>query len=1091
MLAGLFSLSQLSRAFWSQTAVLWKAGQVTCYFTRPHKITRPTTVPFGTESEPRVAKKGKAATKDSAAGKKKKTAKKASAKKSATKKPAATKRPAKSAKKAADPAAIASEASRICGEFSERLGRRAPSFFDIRWWEDRILSWAMRDESVKVQMFRFADVLPMLKDHRAIARHLEEYFEEVREHLPWAVRMGINISTNNSVLGRALALNARTNADRMARRFTAGRDTASIARSISQLRRQGLTYSLHHIGSDIRSEFEADAYQQLNLELLDELNDYATAWPEDPILDHCEETSLPRVHLGIRLSKLCSGFAPVDAYGSSEAVKERLRPLLQTAVECEAHLQFEIEKVADASIIDSVVTDVLMEKQFREFAHAGVSIQAYRLDTQQRLENLLKWAKKRKTPIGVRLVKGDFNDYEIRTATRNSWPVPIYREQAQTDSTFTSATEFLLKNHEWLKPTIATHNLNAISHAAASAKLMGVDDSSWELQSRYGIAEDQALLLAECGYRVRISTPFGEPVMALSKLARHHLENISHDEFLRTHFDIRESDNDGEKSVRPIEEEEMASETDTASARVPFENEPPTDFSLGENRDLMQQALEEVRSELGRDYALVIGGHAEDGRTSISSRDPSNTSEIIGTVASASDDQALSAIEAASRAWPAWSKTEVQYRVEYLELIAAELRNRRFEMASWIVFECGKPWLDADGEVAEAIDYCMFYADRMRSLDGQVKSEFAGEESTFAYRSRGVCALISPWNSPLSVLTGMLAASLVTGNTVVMKPAEQASVVAAKLMEVVQYAGVPDGVVNYLPGVGDELGPLLTSSPDVDVIAFTGSREAGLEIYQAAATTDDRQRSLTKVIADMGGKNAIIIDDDADMDDAIGGVISSAFGFSGQHCWSCSRVIVLESVYESFNKRLLEAVESLPIGIAEEPGTIVGPIIDSESVERIENFIETIDEEEATMALLLDVDEFKEQGTFTSPVVFTDVVPDCHLAKTELLGPVLSILKARDIDQAIEFSNSSDYALTGGIYSRSPVNIKKASTELQVGNLFINTPITRSLVGRHGFGGYRMSGHGVKSGTADYLMQFLIPVTITENVTRRGINKKS
>jgi RHH-type proline utilization regulon transcriptional repressor/proline dehydrogenase/delta 1-pyrroline-5-carboxylate dehydrogenase len=518
-----------------------------------------------------------------------------------------------------------------------------------------------------------------------------------------------------------------------------------------------------------------------------------------------------------------------------------------------------------------------------------------------------------------------------------------------------------------------------------------------------------------------------------------------------------------------------------------FVNEPLTDFSREENRDAMRQALEDVRSDFGQVYPLVIDGKSSESRATLSSRNPSNTSEIIGHVASASSEQAADAIAAARRAYPQWAAVDVQNRTEYLELIAAEVRERRFELAAWIVFETGKPWTEADGDVAEAIDFCMYYAHEMRRLAVPQQCDFNGEENSYSYRPRGVAVVIAPWNFPLAILTGMTAAAMVTGNTVVMKPAEQSSVVAAQLMNIIRNAGVPDGVVNFVPGIGEDIGPELVGSPDVDMVCFTGSQAVGLEINRVAADTDDRQENVRRVIAEMGGKNAIIIDDDADLDEAVQGVIHSAFGYAGQKCSACSRVIVLSGVYDQFVQRLIEATKSLAVGAAEDPGTVVGPIIDEEARERILATIANCDpEHDGELALAVDVSEIAEQGTFVGPHIFTNVNPESGLAQEEIFGPVLAVINAKDLDQALNIANDTRYALTGGVYSRSPATLKRARNEFEVGNLYLNREITGAIVQRHPFGGFRMSGIGSKAGGPDYLLQFLIPINITENTMRRG-----
>jgi RHH-type transcriptional regulator, proline utilization regulon repressor / proline dehydrogenase / delta 1-pyrroline-5-carboxylate dehydrogenase len=519
--------------------------------------------------------------------------------------------------------------------------------------------------------------------------------------------------------------------------------------------------------------------------------------------------------------------------------------------------------------------------------------------------------------------------------------------------------------------------------------------------------------------------------------------------------------------------------------RPAFENEPHTDFSRSENRDRMKQALDEVREQFGQECPLIIDGKAAGTRAHLVSRNPSHKSQVVGNAASASADHAVQAVEAARRAWSQWRKVPETHRAEYLELMAAEMSNRRFELAAWMVHECGKPWQDADADVAEAIDFCRYYAASIRELSAVLECNYPGEENSFFYRPRGVAVVIAPWNFPLAILTGMTAAALVAGNTVVMKPAEQSPVIASKLMEIGRDAGLPSGVLNYLPGAGEEIGPVLVEHPEVDLVAFTGSRAVGLDIYARAARTSPQQRSVKHVLAEMGGKNGIIIDNDADLDDAVQGVIHSAFGYAGQKCSACSRAIVLSEVYDTFLERLAAACESLHVGPAEDPGIDFGPVIDEEAYARIRDFI-AIGRDECTPLVTSDLSGMADEGFYIGPHVFADVEPDSRLAREEIFGPVLSVLKVRTLDQAFQIANGTDYALTAGIYSRSPKNLKRARQELLAGNVYLNRGITGALVQRHPFGGFRMSGIGTKAGGPDYLLQFLLPVSVTENSMRRG-----
>jgi RHH-type proline utilization regulon transcriptional repressor/proline dehydrogenase/delta 1-pyrroline-5-carboxylate dehydrogenase len=365
-------------------------------------------------------------------------------------------------------------------------------------------------------------------------------------------------------------------------------------------------------------------------------------------------------------------------------------------------------------------------------------------------------------------------------------------------------------------------------------------------------------------------------------------------------------------------------------------------------------------------------------------------------------------------------------------------------------------------------------------------ADVPGEENRFEYVPRGVVAVIAPWNFPLAILTGMTAAALATGNTVVMKPSEQSSVVAAMLMKLAEQAELPPGVLNFLPGRGEVVGAALVEHPQVAIIAFTGSRAVGTAINAKAAEISAHGLGYVKrVIAEMGGKNAIIVDSDADLDEAVVGVVKSAFGYQGQKCSACSRAIVLADVYETFLQRLVAATQSLHVGPAESPATDVGPVIDAESFRQIHEYI-ALGRREGREVLAVDVGQLAEQGFFVGPHIFAEVPPTARIAQEEIFGPVLAVIRAADLDEALQIANSTEYALTGGVYSRSPAHLDRARRELLVGNLYLNRPITGALVGRQPFGGFKMSGIGSKAGGPDYLLQFVLPRTITENTMRRG-----
>ncbi len=1020
----------------------------------------------------------------------------------------------------------------------EHLRRRKASIFEKRWWEDRILSWAMGDEAVKVQMFRFVDVLPRLKTHAAVARHLQEYFEEVSTHLPGAARLVLDWAEPNTVLGRALAVNARSNASRMAQRFIAGSTVDEVSTAVGKLRKQRFGFTLDLLGEATISEAESDAYQQQYLNLISGLAAQANEWPEDCQLDNDHLGPIPRVNVSLKLSALCSHFRPIDPVGTTNEVLSRLRPILRAAREHGAYVHVDMEQFAFKDLTLDIFQMVLMEAEFRDFADVGIVIQAYLPDAERDLQRLLKWSKKRGTPVTVRLVKGAYWDYETVSAGLHGWPVPVFQEKWQSDANFEKLARLLMENYSLLRPALASHNLRSLANGIAWARQLKVPIGAFEIQMLYGMAAEQAQLFAEMGHRVRIYTPFGELIPGMAYLVRRLLENTSNDSFLRhslaenvTVEDLfavpsprlsgtalaagNSPDNvDPESpvaSTKPlrVDQPERASvrfgnkntdQPDASAFRLiteprqdalMFRNEPPTDFSQAANRKAFQEALDDVKSQFGNEYPLVINGRVVETKGAIVSISPSHRGVNVGKVSSATKLDAENAIAAAKAAFPGWSRVEPKYRAEHLNIIAKQLSDQRFELAAWIVHEVGKSWEDADGDVAEAIDFCRFYAEQMLAMSQPQRVDLAGEENEFHYRPRGVVAVIAPWNFPLAILSGMTVAALAMGNTVVIKPAEQSSVVAAKFMDILMESGLPDGVVNFLPGIGEEIGPTLVQSPNVDVIAFTGSRAVGLEINKAAAAIDLHQHGVKRVIAEMGGKNAIIVDDDADLDEAVLGVVQSAFGYAGQKCSACSRAIVLAGAYDQFLERLVGAVHSLKLGPAEDPSTFVPPVIDSNACERIAEYIE-LGKLQHLVAVASDVPpKLAKEGHYVAPHVFADVPADSRLAQEEIFGPVLCVLKAKNLDEAFMLANGTDYALTGGLYSRSPQNLARARREFQVGNLYLNRPITGALVNRQPFGGFKLSGTGTKAGGADYLMQFVVPISVTENTLRRGFAPKS
>jgi len=515
-----------------------------------------------------------------------------------------------------------------------------------------------------------------------------------------------------------------------------------------------------------------------------------------------------------------------------------------------------------------------------------------------------------------------------------------------------------------------------------------------------------------------------------------------------------------------------------------FCNQPVHRFCEASERQAMAGAIAAVEAQLGAFYPLVIGTARLPTETTIPSLNPAAPDCCVGMVAAAGGKEVERAVAVAKAAFPSWAGCPVAERAGLMRRVATLLCDQRDAFAAWEVLEAGKPWREADADVCEAIDYLNYYADMAEAIGVGQQFNVAGESNRYLYLPRGVAVVIPPWNFPLAILVGMLAASLVSGNTAVLKPSSQTPVIAARFMDLLLQAGIPPGVVNYLPARGDMIGDRLVSHADVRIIAFTGSTEVGLGIHRLAAEVAGTQGYVKRVIAEMGGKNAMIVDDDADLDDAVAGVISSAFGYAGQKCSACSRLITVGGVHDRLLSRLIEACKSLVVGDPKAPQTVVGPVISSAAQQRI---LATIERGKASAHLAVQVEvAHPSGGYFVGPTIFTDVAADDVLARQEIFGPVLSVMQADDFEQALQLANDSRYALTGGVYSRSPAHLDMARREFDVGNLYLNRKITGAVVGRQPFGGFRMSGFGFKAGTPEYLLQFMQARTVTENLLRRG-----
>jgi RHH-type proline utilization regulon transcriptional repressor/proline dehydrogenase/delta 1-pyrroline-5-carboxylate dehydrogenase len=978
-------------------------------------------------------------------------------------------------------------AVRATGEGLLRLmdAHPAPGILSKKGAYARIMEWSMKDPAFKAQLFRFVDVLPSLDSSAEIVRHLQEYLGDKAVELNPAMRTGLAAAAFAPAL---VAGPVKANVTSMAGQFVAGASPGDLVKRLRSNAAAGIATTIDLLGETVVSESEAEVFLRRNLDVLDTVSKAIARDPTPCFSDLGPKGPLPRVNLSVKVSALTPEVHPADPERSIGALKARLRPILRRAGEIGAFINFDMESYAFKDLTLSLFRSILGEDEFRDRPATGIAMQAYLRDCERDLRELIAWARRSRRPIVVRLVKGAYWDYETTLAGQRGWPVPVWSEKPESDANYEKLSLLLLENADIAAPAFASHNVRSCAHAIAQADRLGIDARAYEFQALYGMADELKSALIASGRRVREYCPVGELLPGMAYLVRRLLENTSNEGFLRA------KDAGGATREVLLRNPVEVLGAGAAPARAPaepappaFRNAPNTDFNVEENRARMRAALDSAARALGAKHPIVIGGRKISSREMIASTNPARPSQVVGHWARATVADADAAVAAARAAWPAWAARPAAERAAILERAAAIMEARRFELNALEVLEAAKPWIEADADISEAVDFCRYYASQMRALDRpRVTQAVPGERNIQAWTPRGVGVAIAPWNFPLAILCGMTVAPLVAGNAVIMKPAEQTTIIAAALMDILVEAGVPPGVVNFVPGMGEDVGARLVAHPGIDFIAFTGSRSVGCRIWETAGRTQPGQANLKKVVCEMGGKNALIVDNDADLDEAIPAAVYSAFGYSGQKCSALSRLILLDGVHDRFVERFAAACASIPVGDPADPGTLVGPVIDAEARDKILAMIEQ-GKKEAKVAFQAKLPPAAEAGgSYVPPTVFVDVPRSASIAREEIFGPVVAILRARDLDEAFAIAMEVDYALTGGLFSRSPSALERARREYRVGNLYLNRGITGAVVERHPFGGFRMSGGGTKAGGRGYLENFLFPRAIAENVMRRG-----
>lgn len=998
-------------------------------------------------------------------------------------------------------------------ELLDRARGHKSGLFSAKFYSDAIMQWSMKDQAFKVQMFRFVDAFPVLRDAEDTYDHLRDYLSQPGVTVPAVIAAALKAGG----LAKGLAVSTiGSQIKGMAGKFIAGADAASALPNLRTLWDDGIAFSVDLLGEACLADAEADHYRDKYLDLIHNLPAQVAAWAPNPRLETDHLGPIPRTNVSVKISSLSARCDPIDSQGAMRDLTRRLMPILEAARDAKVpggvFVNFDMEQFA----LKDFTIELFQRCMERIDVQAGLAMQAYLRSGDDDARLLADWARRAKKTVTVRLVKGAYWDYEVINAEQRGWPVPVWPNKRATDACFERMTSTLLDacpraaGEGGIKLALGSHNARSIAAALAGVRRRGLPDSALELQMLHGMADQLKHAAAEMGLRVREYVPIGQMIPGMAYLVRRLLENTSNESWLKSGF----LDNADPARLLASPHSDAAAQGENghgsaSSAGIGLEGGGSSPGTSPE-RHRLSQAVPELGlapffNESFRDFARR-DQHAAFAAAVAAARLPAVANDTT-------PQRGSEMVAAAHAAFPAWRDADPALRCRVLLRAAAEMRARRDELSAVMIREAGKTWREADADTCEAIDFCEYYARTALPLFRPERiGRFIGELDEQFYEPRGVALVIAPWNFPLAIACGMTAAALVTGNTAVLKPAEQTPGIARLMCDVLDRAlkaeGAPPGVLHFCPGPGETTAAALVRDRRVALVAFTGSRDVGLDILAASAPPSPlgagRAAALAwasapdahirKVVCEMGGKNAAIVDTSADPDEAVLGIRHSAFGFQGQKCSACSRCIVVDPAgpdgpsITAFRERLVQATAALTVGDPALPGTDIGPVIDAEAKAKIAGFIDRARASGLRHAAL-PVPEGLEAATgrhFVAPHIFWTVPENHELAREEVFGPVLAIMHAPDFDTALRVANGLPYRLTGGVFSRKPAHLARARREFRVGNLYLNRGITGALVARHPFGGSGMSGVGSKAGGRDYLLHFVEPRAVCENTMRRG-----
>ena len=927
--------------------------------------------------------------------------------------------------------------------------------------QDALMLTLMEDPEARARVLRLVDALAGLPRAHFTSRAaalVREYTGGGMGGLPFALRTPLKMAASGwmpSLLTSQLAKGATRF---VASRFIVDPGSGALERVMARLEREGRYPSFDLVGEAVLSDEEAQTYRKRYVDLLSRLGDHHLAGQRT-------HGGAPALEVSLKLSSLTSQFRPEDPDGALERVRPALEEIFETARRGGIGVTIDAEQYEFRDLTWHVArTTLAAGERFGDWADVGIVIQAYLRDVDEHVREVAAFVVERGSPMRVRLVKGAYWDHEVIRAEQNGWPVPVYQDKASTDIAYENAAEVLLSEAPGIHLAVASHNLRTHAYVEAVRERLGLAANAVEHQTLYRTSEGVSRALADVGWVSRDYVPAGDLNPGMAYLVRRILENTSQVGVLTK---ARISENVDELLRPPAPGRESSAYRREAHASG-FVSTPTARLFDEAERGAFRRALDDTRARWGATYPLRIGDEEIETATVVASLSPShpNAGHPVGYVHQAGPAEAERAIAVANAGAARWAEVPLLERARIGRAAAGLLRDGKMETAAWVVHEGGRTWSEAIADVEEAIDHIEWSACLLAHFAARI-----GEH----HRPRGVVACIPPWNFPVALPAGMVGAALMAGNAVILKSAEATPIVANALTDVFHEAGVPTDALVHLPGSGESIGEMLVDSADVDHVAFTGSKEVGLRINRRVADVRLSKGGIKRATLEMGGKNAIVVFADADLDEAVEGILTSAFSHAGQKCSACSRVLVHRDIYPMLRARLVEASRSLPMGPADEPGTIVNPVITKEARDRIARFVQ-IARAEGTVLLDRSGEYANGEGQIVGPVLVeldAKHAPKARVAQEEVFGPVLPLIPFDSEDEAVALLNGTRYGLTLGVFSRSPGTVARMSRVSLAGNIYVNRPITGARVGIEPFGGLKLSGTGPKAGSEEYLFAFL------------------